>query len=139
MRIQTHSCNRISENICVGVTADAPYVYSASYLSFPFEGDALWTDPRFHLRDCGEDGLISRDDVQSVQVPEPACPTGSIQFLPKVRYSSPCSACLCLCQQMKVKLLPAIGVNRKHGFPSNLKDKYELRVSALGEPLQDEV
>lgn len=41
---------------------------------------------------------------------------------------------------MKVRLLPAIGVNREHGFPSNLKkDKYELRVSALGEPLQDEV
>lgn len=118
---------------------DASYIYCARYLSFPFEGDAQWTGPCFHLSDCGEDRLISRDDVQSMQLPEPAYPTGSTQLLPEVRYSSLCSACLCLCQQMKVRLLPAICVNRKHEFPGNLKDKYELRVSALGEPLWDEV
>lgn len=99
------------------MTADAPYIYSASYLSFPFEGDAQWIDPRFHLRDCGEDGLISRDDVQSVQVPEPACPTGSIQFPAQSEiFITVFSACLCLCQQMKVRLPLQLVLTGNMGF-----------------------
>lgn len=74
------------------------------------------TSTSFHFNGYGEDGLISRDDVLSVQVAEPAYPTGNIQFLSELRHSSSCSAHLCLCQQMKIMILPPICVNRKYGY-----------------------
>lgn len=51
--------------------------YFARPSSFPSEGDIQCIGTRFHLSDNGE-GLISKDDVLSVQEVELAYPKGNI-------------------------------------------------------------
>lgn len=111
------------------------HIYCARPSSFLFEGDCQWTGTCFHFNDCGDDGLISRDDVWSIQVTETSYPSSNIQFLPELRHSSLCSAYLCLCQQMKVMLLPPFMLTGAVRTTSNLKDGYELRGCTSGKSL----
>lgn len=58
-----------------------------------------------------------------MQVAEQAHPKGNIQLLPELKYLALCSAYSCLCQQMKVMLLPPIWINRNVSTASNLKSE----------------